>query len=105
MTMAKLKIKPPKALKSRLEDVAKKHDFDSAKAVLDHFIMRGLKVYNAPQDLDLAEQLEHVVDEQGYSSRDELIEHLLLRGLRAYEEAETDPSKLEARLRGLGYID
>ena len=99
-----MKIKPPKAVRNRLRDVAKKHDFASEKALFDHFLTRGLRVYGAPEG-KLKHQLKHVVDEQGYSSADELIEHLLLRGLRAYEEAESDPAKLEARLRGLGYID
>lgn len=103
--MAKLKIKPPKALKGRLQDVAKKHGFGSDKELMEHFVLRGLKVYGAPENDDFPAQLEHVVEEQGYSSADELIEHLLLRGLRAYEEAEDDPAKLEERLRGLGYID
>ncbi len=103
--MAKFKIKPPKELRGRLRDVAKKHDFASDKALCEHFIVRGLKVYGAPQDAEMGDQVEHVVEEQGYSSSEELIEHLLLRGLRAYEEAETDPAKLEERLRGLGYID
>lgn len=102
--MAKFKLKPPKALRARLREVAKNHGFDSEKAVTEHFITRGLKVYGAPQG-ELGDQLEYVVDEQGYSSVDELVEHLLLRGLRAYEEAADDPAALEARLRGLGYID
>lgn len=98
------KIKPPKNLRARLKEVGKKHDLGSEKEVTEHFVTRGLKVYGAP-DGDMKSQLEHVVDDQGYSSTDELIEHLLLRGLRAYEEAATDPAELEARLRGLGYID
>lgn len=102
--MAKRKIKPPRSLRGRLKDVAKKHDFESDKALVDHFITRGLKAYGAPEG-DLDAQIDHVVEDQGYSSADELIEHLLLRGLRAYEEAEDDPAKLEERLRGLGYID
>jgi hypothetical protein len=102
--MAKFKIKPPKSLKGRLEDVAKKHDFASAAALTEHFLTRGLKVYGAEGD-DIDAQIEQVVEDQGYSSPDELVEHLLLRGLRAYEEAEDDPAKLEERLRGLGYID
>lgn len=102
--MAKFKIKPPKSLKGRLEDVAKKHNFASAAALTEHFITRGLKVYGAQGD-DIDAQIEQVVEDQGYSSTDELVEHLLLRGLRAYEEAESDPAKLEERLRGLGYID
>ena len=102
--MAKFKIKPPKSLKGRLEDVAKKHNFASAAALTEHFITRGLKVYGAEGD-DIDAQIEQVVEDQGYSSPDELVEHLLLRGLRAYEEGEDDPAKLEERLRGLGYID
>lgn len=102
--MAKFKIKPPKSLKGRLEDVAKKHNFASAAALTEHFVTRGLKVYGASGD-DVDAQIEQVVEDQGYSSADELVEHLLLRGLRAYEEAEDDPAKLEERLRGLGYID
>lgn len=102
--MAKFKIKPPKSLRGRLDDVAKKHDFASGAALAEHFITRGLKVYGGEGD-NIDAQIEQVVEDQGYSSADELIEHLLLRGLRAYEEAEDDPAKLEARLRGLGYID
>jgi hypothetical protein len=100
----KYTVKPPKELKARLRAVAEKHDFGTEQALVDHFVDRGLKVYGAP-DGKIKDRLGHVVDEQGYSSLDELIEHLLLRGLRAYEEAEDDPAKLEARLRGLGYID
>lgn len=102
--IGRFKIKPPKELRSRLAAVADKHDFESPKAVIDHFVERGLKVYGA-EDGSLKDRLDQVVDDQGYSSRDELVEHLLLRGLRAYEEADDDPAALEARLRGLGYID
>jgi metal-responsive CopG/Arc/MetJ family transcriptional regulator len=101
----KFKVKAPKELVGRLKEVAKNHDFKDADDVIDHFISKGLKVYEAPQDEPLKKQFDHVVEEQGYSSRDELIEHLLLRGLRAYEEEAEDPAALEARLRGLGYID
>lgn len=102
--MAKLKIKVPKELRGRLKDVAKKHNFASADAVVDHFIEKGLATYSPPAG-DLAAQMEHITEEQGYSSVDELVEHLLLRGLDAYEVAEDDPEKLAARLRGLGYIE
>jgi hypothetical protein len=98
------KVKIPKPLKARLKQVAEGHKFESAEAVADHFIDRGLKVYEAP-DGELDARIEHVVEEQGYSSAEELVEHLLLRGLRAYEEVADDPAALEARLRGLGYID
>ena len=101
----KFKVKPPKELNQRLKDVASNHDFNDADALVDHFITKGLKVYEAPMDKNLKAQLEHVVEEQGYSSRDELVEHLLLRGLKAYEESAESPEALEARLRGLGYIE
>lgn len=101
------KVKPPRHLKDRLAAVAEAHDFDSTQAVIDHFIDRGLRVYegDAPSDAKLKKRLGQVVDDQGYSSIDELVEHLLLRGLRAYEEVADDPEALQARLRGLGYID
>lgn len=100
------KIKIPKELKPRLEGVAQRHDFDSAQAVTDHFIERGLKSFSfVDTSLSIPKQIDQVVEERGYSSKDEVIEHLLLRGLRAYEESEHDPKKLEERLRGLGYID
>ena len=100
------KIKLPKKYKGRMKDVGKKHNLGSADDVFEHFIGRGLKKYDVPADLaDRGAQMEHVVDEEGYSSVDELVEHLVLRGLNAYEEAADDPAALEARLRGLGYID
>lgn len=102
--MGRFKVKVPKSLKPRMKAVAKKHEFASVDALTDHFIDRGLKVYEAPEG-ELSERIEHVVEEQGYSSAEELVEHLLLRGLRAYEEVEDDPAAMEARLRGLGYID
>ena len=105
MALLKFKVKPPKELQSRLKEVGKKHDLGDMDSVVDHFVGRGLKVYEAPADEPLKKQLDHVVEEQGYSSRDELVEHLLLRGLRAYEEGAEDPEALAARLRGLGYID
>ena len=98
------KVKPPKDLKNRLAAVGEAHNLGSEKDVIDHFIERGLKVYEAPEG-KLKKRLEHVVEEQGYSSIDELVEHLLLRGLRAYEKTDDDPEALQARLRGLGYID
>lgn len=105
MALFAFKVKAPKELQHRLKEVAKNHDFGDADKLTDHFITRGLKVYEAPEDQPLKAQLDHVVEEQGYSGRDELIEHLLLRGLRAYEESSASPEELEARLRGLGYID
>lgn len=105
MALLKFKVKAPKELHSRLKDVGKNHDLGDMDAVVNHFMTRGLKAYDAPEDESLKKQIDHVVDEQGYSGRDELVEHLLLRGLRAYEEEADDPEALAARLRGLGYID
>ncbi|MCG5055757.1 MAG: hypothetical protein KA712_22595 [Myxococcales bacterium] len=100
--MADYKI--PKALKTRIADVAQKHDLGTPETAADHFITRGLKAYEAPAG-SVKQQLAYLVDEQGYSSIDEAVEHLLVRGLRAYEESASSPEELEARLRGLGYID
>lgn len=105
MALLKFKVKPPKELHSRLKEVGKKHDMGDLDQVVEHFISKGLRVYEAPEKSSLKKQLDQVVDEQGYSDRNELIEHLLLRGLRAYEEDAADPEALAARLRGLGYID
>lgn len=102
--MGKFRLKIPKSLKPRLKAVGKKHGLGSVDAVVDHFIDKGLKAYGAA-DGQLGDRIESVVDEQGYSSGQELVEHLLLRGLRAYEEPADDREKLEARLRGLGYIE
>lgn len=104
--MADYKI--PKDLKPRLADVTAKHHAShgctTADALADHFVTRGLKAAGAPAG-SLKSQIAFLVDEQGYSSADEVIEHLLIRGLRAYEESAASPEELEARLRGLGYID
>ncbi len=105
MALLKFKVKAPKDLQARLKDVGQKHDLGDIDTVVDFFITKGLKVYEAPEELSLKKRLEHVVEEQGYSGRPELVEHLLLRGLRAYEEEADDPEALAARLRGLGYID
>lgn len=104
MGLLSFKVKAPKELHDRLKSVGQKHDLGDMEAVVNHFITKGLQVYEAPEG-PVKKQLDHVVDEQGYSGRDELIEHLLLRGLRAYEEDAEDPEALAARLRGLGYID
>ena len=100
--MADYKI--PRELKGRLTDVAKSHKFDSGEVLAEHFITRGLKAYDAPGG-GIKKQLEYLVDEQGYSDTAEAVEHLLIRGLKAYEESASTPEELEARLRGLGYID
>jgi len=105
MALLKFKVKAPKDLHARLKDVGQKHDLGDLEAVVNHFMTRGLKAYNASESDSLKKQIDSVVDDQGYSGRDELVEHLLLRGLRAYEEETDDPEALAARLRGLGYID
>ena len=105
MALFSYKVKAPKELAGRLKDVGKNHNLGSTDEVVNHFISKGLKVYEAPESEPIKKQLDWVVEEQGYSSREEVIEHLLLRGLRAYEESAASPEELEARLRGLGYID
>lgn len=105
MALLKFKVKPPKELQARLKEVGKKHDLGDLDEVVNHFMTRGLKAYEASESDSLKKQIDFVVDEQGYSGRDEVVEHLLLRGLRAYEEEADDPEALAARLRGLGYID
>jgi len=100
------KVKIPRDLQGRVKDAARDHKFDSADVFAEHILERGLKNYDLPNpDAKLQKRMKWVVEEHGYSSLEELIEHLLLRGLKAYEAAETDPHKLEERLRGLGYID
>jgi hypothetical protein len=106
MSKSKMKIKIPKGYRDRLEAVARKHGFANAETFGEHLVERGLRQHG-PSDGEAPPErrLALLVDEQGYASEQELIEHLLERGLRAYEEPESDPAKLEARLRGLGYID
>jgi hypothetical protein len=94
----------PSDYQERLAAVAKQHGFASSKALAQMLVERGLKALGAPEGT-LEARLTAVVDSHGYSSNEELIEHLLERGLGAYEQAETDPEKFKARLRGLGYID
>lgn len=94
------KISIPREYRERLSAAARRHGFASAKALGELFVERGLKKLGTT-----AEQLGAIVESQGYSSEAELIEHLLERGLGAYESGETDPEKLKARLRGLGYLD
>jgi len=123
--MKKFKLKTPPPYRDRLHRVAAQQPRGpTAEAFGLHLVERGLRVYEASgagaggaagspvlgvgvgsAPVTLGERLARVADEQGYSGPDELVEHLLERGLRAYEEPESDPAKLEARLRGLGYID
>lgn len=104
--MKKLEI--PVAYRDRLAAAAaRRGDGTSVDAFALDLIERGLRVYEegAPARGSLAERLAVVVEEQGYSGSEELVDHLLERGLGAYESADTDPERLAARLRGLGYID
>jgi hypothetical protein len=90
----------------RLELLAASRGFGSAEELGHHLVERSLLQYpevNPHSALTL--QLDLVVETRGYSDRDEAVEHLIERGLRAYEEPASDPAELEARLRGLGYID
>jgi hypothetical protein len=100
------KIKIPKSYRPRLVEAARKFKFPNDEAFAMHLIERGLRSFQLPQlSAPVETKIAQVVEDHGYSSEDEVIEHLLERGLRAYEEPENDPKKLEARLRGLGYID
>jgi hypothetical protein len=98
------RIPVPRDLRPRIAEVARRHGFESPKAVVDHFLRVGLEAYGL-RDGDVGERLRRAADERGYSSVAEVIEHLLLRGLRAYEAPEDDRALLEARLRGLGYLE
>lgn len=102
--MGKDQIRIPRALRGRIRDVASSHKLGSADEAAMHFVTRGLDRYGAPEG-PLGQRLAQAVEDQGYSSEGELVEHLLLRGLRAYEEPAASPEALQARLRGLGYID
>ncbi|HVY44507.1 MAG TPA: hypothetical protein VHB21_01460 [Minicystis sp.] len=95
----------PSGYDGRLAAVAKQHKFADAKAVAKMFVEKGLAALGAPEGKSLDAQMAAVVDSHGYSSKEELVEHLLERGLGAYENADADPEKFKARLRGLGYID
>jgi hypothetical protein len=97
-------IKIPRDLRERITEVAAKHSLGSPQEAASNFVARGLDRYGAPTG-ELAQRLAHAVESQGYASEAELVEHLLLRGLRAYEEPTTSPEQLQARLRGLGYIE
>jgi hypothetical protein len=97
-------LKLPREYRPRLDTAAKKHGFTSGEAFANHLIDKGLATYEA-EGATQAAKLAFVTDANGYSSEAELVEHLLERGLRAYEDPADDPAKLEARLRGLGYIE
>jgi len=96
----------PSELESRLASQAETHDFGTAQEFAEHLVDARLKAYEIPENISkFKKQLDYVVEEHGYSSRDEVVEHLLERGLRAYEEPAESREDLEARLRGLGYIE
>jgi hypothetical protein len=100
------KFKIPGDLDARLATQAEKYDFKSAQEFAEHLVDRRLEQYGIPDSIKkFKKQLDYVVEEHGYSDRDEVIEHLLERGLRAYEEPAESREDLEARLRGLGYIE
>ena len=99
------KIELPEHHKPLLEDLARQHKFSSGQAFAAHLLERGLRQYPPVVGESLDEKLAGFAEAEGYSSKGELVEHLLERGLRAYQTPESDPEKLEARLRGLGYID
>jgi hypothetical protein len=95
----------PGSQRSRLEALFKRHGHASASAFASHLVERALGFATFPGLATLQAALKEKVDQYGYSSVDELVEHLIERGLHAYGSPETDPAKLEERLRGLGYID
>lgn len=100
------KLKIPSQFKDRLATTGGQHGFDGAQAFAEHLVDRRLEQYDLPGSAStLKAKLEHLVEEHGYASRDEALEHLIERGLRAYEEPAESPEELEARLRGLGYIE
>lgn len=100
------KIKAPKALKARLKKAAKQHGYKNADGLAHSLTRRGLKSMGIKvEPKRLAEQVDEVAEEKGYSSSAELVEHLVEKGLYAYEAPDTDPAKVEKRLRGLGYIE
>lgn len=106
----KKKLEIPKHMRVRLDAVAGRHDlargFKGADDFGLHLVEVGLGQFGQEDTSSkLNARLDTVVDDRGYASRGELIEHLLERGLRAYEEPAESREKLEARLRGLGYIE
>lgn len=57
-------------------------------------------------DKDLYRRAAEVASAAGYSSVDEFVEHLIERALRETKsDDDEDRAAVEARLRGLGYID
>jgi len=100
------KIKAPKALKSRLKEAAARHGYKNGDELARSLTRRGLKSLGVKVDpKNLYNQVVEESGKAGYSSPEELIEHLVEKGLTAYEAPDTDPAKLEERLRGLGYIE
>lgn len=95
----------PTSQRARLEALFKRHGHATVQAFARHLVERALGFTSPPAPGPLRQTLEQKVQDDGYSGVDELIEHLIERGLQAYEAPETDPRKLEERLRGLGYID
>lgn len=100
------KIKAPKALKSRLRDAAARHGYANADELAHSLVRRGLKTLGIKADpKKIYAQAKEASLASGYSSTEELIQHLVEKGLSAYEDPDTDPAKVEERLRGLGYIE
>ena len=91
-------------IKSRLAEVASKHDLGTPETLAQQFVIDGLKAHETP-DGSVESQLKKLVYEQGYSSVDEAVEHLLVRGLREYEESTSTLEESEARVSGIGHID
>ncbi len=100
------KIKTPKALKSRVREAASRHGYKNGDELAQSLVRRGLKSLGIkPDSKKMYDQVKNASDAAGYSSAEELIQHLVEKGLGAYEDPDTDPAKVEERLRGLGYIE
>jgi hypothetical protein len=107
------RVKPPKDFRERLKAAAERHGYGSAEELCATLLRRGLKDHLEPgappgdppgDPEDLGDRLAAVAARRGYASREELIEHLLEQGLRPLESPE-DTGEVEARLKGLGYIE
>ena len=100
------KLNIPGDLVPRLTDVGKEHGFGNAQKFAMHLVERRLDQYDIPESTKkLNAKLDYLVEEHGYADREEVVTHLLERGLKAYEEPAASREDLEARLRGLGYIE
>jgi hypothetical protein len=97
--------KIPAEQRSRLEALFENRGHQTAQSFASHLVVRALGLPEPSAPAVVRATLEARTEQDGYSTVEELVEHLIERGLQAYETPETDPARLEERLRGLGYID